>query len=532
MSAHHGLLMATATALACLAGCSGDGPASAPPPSDQAQTLAIGPMLVRPASTAGFTTTALDNPNSVCSFVGLHGAQINYLASQAVLDRIVFASDRDGYRDIWACNLDGSGATQITNNGALEHSPEWSPDGTHIAFVRQWPSQDPEIMTMNVDGTNVHARTSGTDDEGSPTWSPDGRAIAYHSNPGANFDIFRMYYDGSGATNLTSAPGVDAYPDWSSVMSSQKIVFTSTRDGGLAEVYTMDADGGSPTRLTDDSFSDYSPAWNPGGAMIAWDSVRASGLEVMVMQASGINQRPASNDPDDDQRPAWSSDGRYLAFDSDRAGNLDIWLQETGAPFRAYRVTTHAAEDLMPHLGNPALQVERVLIGPNGSDWGGYDPVWSTAYAGIVAFDGHGYRNFVRIGVRSADVGSIDMTALPDTGWELSGVVVEATEIVNLREDAGRGSPPVVWDLDPLNAGSVVLYFDVGTGRLVSALAVRDVAWPAGRSARACAHSVEGGRLVVTGDFSAVFDAHGRNLAPAGAARVALDGDGGAITVQ
>jgi len=532
MSAHHGLLLAAAVALASIVGCSGGGPATAPPPADQAQTLAVGPMLVRPASTAGFATTTLSNPNSVCTIVGLHGAQISYMASQAVLDRIIFASERDGYRDIWACNLDGSGLTQITNNTASEYEPKWSPDATHIACVRQWSGQDPEIMTMNVDGTNVHARTSGIDHEGSPTWSPDGCAIAYHSNVGANFDIWRMYYDGSGATNLTGAVGVDAYPYWSPVISNQKIVFTSTRDGGMAEVYVMNADGASPTRLTTDSFADYSPAWNPGGAMIAWNSIRASGSEVMVMQSTGIQQRPITNDPDEDQRPAWSSDGRYLAFDSDRTGNLDIWLQETEAPFRAYRITTHADDDMMPHLGNPALQVERVLIGPGGSDWGGYDPVWSSAYAGIVAFDGHGYRNFVRIGVRSADAGSIDMAALPGAGWDLSCVVVEAAEIVNLREDAGRGSPPAVWDLDPLNAGSVVLYFDTGSGKLVSALAVRDVAWPAERGARACTHGVEGDRLVVTGDFSAVFDAHGRNLAPGGATRVALDADGDAITVQ
>ena len=50
------------------------------------------------------------------------------------------------------------------------------------------------------------------------------------------------------------------------------------------------------------------------------------------------------------------------------------------------------------------------------------------------------------------------------------GVVVEAADIINLREDGGRGEPTLLWQLDPLNATAVLLYFDGTTGKLLSVL--------------------------------------------------------------
>ena len=109
-------LMVLAATLVTLAGCGGSGQALAPTPGPpgggggSAQTLEIGPMLIRPASTAGFTAESLPGGGE-CAFVALHGSQVNYLASQALLDRIVFDSHRDGTWDIWVCNLDGSNLT-------------------------------------------------------------------------------------------------------------------------------------------------------------------------------------------------------------------------------------------------------------------------------------------------------------------------------------------------------------------------------------------------------------------------------------
>ena len=48
---------------------------------------------------------------------------------------IAFAG-RDGFAsDVYAMRIDGSGLTRFTNDGLLDRSPVWSPDGQHLAYL-------------------------------------------------------------------------------------------------------------------------------------------------------------------------------------------------------------------------------------------------------------------------------------------------------------------------------------------------------------------------------------------------------------
>jgi len=147
-----------------------------------------------------------------------------------------------------------------------------------------------------------------------------------------------------------------------------------------------------------------------------------------------------------------------------------------------------------------------------------------------VAYDGEGYASFVRIGLDSSDLDSLQITPIDDTGEHLVGVIIEADEIANLKQDAGRGYEPDNWYLGDLDCGAAICYLDADTGKLVSVLTLQDSAYPSAAAARSgVAHSAGGDGLVAEGVFSAVFDAQGHNLAPGGATRVALDGGGPSV---
>ncbi len=531
-------LLATGLVLAGCGGGSPPGPAPAPPTAGDAGVVQVGPMLIRPASTARFTAQHLDSRGR-CAFVALSGARIDYMASQALLDRVVFGSNRDGHYDIWVSNLDGSGVVQLTNNNAAEWRPQWSHDGTRIVFDRRWPGQDAEIMTMSAAGSSVTALTNDATDDVDPTWSHDSRRIAFQSERDGNWEIYLMFANGSSQTNLTNAGCADRAPSYSPDSRKPEIAFASDRYGDF-ELFSMGPDGLGLSQLTTNSEDDMRSAWHPYGWSLVADRElpTASGgdWELFAVNTGSGTEDQVSNDPDADYCGAWSTDGNWFAYTSHRSGDYRVWVQEVDEPYRAYQVSHGPGDDWHPHLGSPSIQTERVLIGPAGSDWGGLDPIWSTAYAGIVVFDRDGYRNFVRIGVRTDDLDSLRITPLlepasaPNTP-RLAGVLIEANEIVNLREDVGRGYEPTVWDLDPLNPGAVVLYFDTEEGRLVSALAVNDSTYPsAAASTRALTVTSDGAASVVRGAFSGVFDARGHNLAPAGAARVAIDNTS-AVTV-
>jgi Tol biopolymer transport system component len=75
-------------------------------------------------------------------------------------------------------NADGSGQTQLTFDLVpKDQLPDWSPDGSRIAFVKQTLPTGGDIWVMNAEGSNAHALTSGADKLGT-AWSPDGSEIA------------------------------------------------------------------------------------------------------------------------------------------------------------------------------------------------------------------------------------------------------------------------------------------------------------------------------------------------------------------
>lgn len=504
-----------------LAGCGG-GPVSPPlaPPDDGAGgTSEVGPMLVRTASAAGLVIEDIPLQYGYISLAAIHGAQINYLASQAMLDRIVFVRGTETDADIFVCNLDGSNEVRLTDNTAAQLRPCWSPDGTRIAFDRKWPAQDTEIMIMNADGSGITALTVNTATDEHPTFSPEGGRIAYQTDVTGNDEIFVMYADGSSHNDLSINPAEDRDPDWSHELGDSRIAFVSDRYGSAMELMMMAADGTAQTRLTTNTTEELEPAWHPESGDIAVRGRDLGGDDIMVVDSDGwYPPYDLSASAGDQMFPAWSSDGRFICYSSNAAGDYELVLQQTEEPWAKFAITANSVHDACVDLGSPTLQTDRVLIGPDGSDWGGTDPIWPNAYAGIVAWGSTGYLNFVRIGVRAEDLDTLEVRPLASTAQPSpapAGVVIEAREIVNLRADGGRGKPQRVWDFDALNPTAVLVYLDSWTGQVLSAAVLRDGPYPAGAGAAAAGAvqvSAQGSDTVARGDFAAVFDAQGNCL--------------------
>jgi len=89
-------------------------------------------------------------------------------------DKLAIAAVGDT-QGIWIANCDGSDARRITED--KDRSPEWSPDGTQIAFHSSRDG-DWDIYVMDADGQNIKGLTENTASDLQPAWfKPTGQSV-------------------------------------------------------------------------------------------------------------------------------------------------------------------------------------------------------------------------------------------------------------------------------------------------------------------------------------------------------------------
>ena len=93
---------------------------------------------------------------------------------------LAFASNRDGFYQIYAVQADGSQVRRLTDTTVREEKPAWSPDGSRIAFMSTRDG-NAEVYVMNADGSNPTRLTNHPASDLNPAWSPDGKLIAFNS---------------------------------------------------------------------------------------------------------------------------------------------------------------------------------------------------------------------------------------------------------------------------------------------------------------------------------------------------------------
>ena len=106
--------------------------------------------------------------------------------------RVLFASPRDGVRNLYARAADGTGVVErLTESPNAQYPNTISPDGIHLVFSETSPDTGSDLHVLTLDDERRVEPLLVTEfDEGNAEISPDGRWLAYQSDASGQWEIY------------------------------------------------------------------------------------------------------------------------------------------------------------------------------------------------------------------------------------------------------------------------------------------------------------------------------------------------------
>lgn len=214
--------------------------------------------------------------------------------------------------DLWIMNANGT-KNRFLNKGG---SPEWSPDGTRIAFLEQGEPKGSQIF---VKYKNTEGSTQITRLEKNPsnlTWSPDGKWIA-----------FTMIIPAKDPWPV-KIPGKPEGAKWTAEPKFiSNLVYRRDRVGFLEEgylhVHIVSSEGGTAKQITEGDWDHGSSgiSWTPDGKEIVFSSLRIPEAEyayreseVYAVNVTTGSFRQLTTRKGQDSGPRVSPDGKLVAY--------------------------------------------------------------------------------------------------------------------------------------------------------------------------------------------------------------------------
>ncbi|HEY9433757.1 MAG TPA: PDZ domain-containing protein [Blastocatellia bacterium] len=316
-------------------------------------------------------------------------------------------------------------------------------------------------------GGEASRLTTGVGNETSPQFSPDGTTVAFTGEYDGNVDLYTVPATGGTPKRLTYHPGADGLAGWTP--DGKQLLFVSQRtsdSGRFARLFTIPVDGVFPAEVP--LPMGWAGSYSPDGARLAYEPLprgfgawkryrggMASPIWIANMSDSSVEKVPRVDS--NDFNPMWVGDKVY--FLSDRSGPITLY---------AYDTKTKRVAQLIQNNG---LDIKSASAGPDGviyEQFGAlniYDPKSGKTKPVDITING----DMLSLRPKYEKVGtSISNAAISPTGaravFEARGDIIsvpaEKGDARNLTNTTGMAERDPSWSPD----GKWIAYFSDESG--------------------------------------------------------------------
>jgi tricorn protease len=272
--------------------------------------------------------------------------------------------------DLWSVPREGGEARRLTAGPGMERLPQFSPDGSQIAFTGEYDGNI-DVFVVPAEGGVPRRLTWHPESDESIGWTPDGKRVVFLSHRASGTDasqLFTMALDGSFPAQLPLpiASQASYSPDGSHLayvpVFQWQEAWKRYRGGQTRKIWIADLSTSSVIEIPRENSNDFNPMWV--GDQIYFLSDRYGPVTLFGYDTRTKRVRQLIENKGYDFKSASAGPGAIVY---EQFGSLHLYDLKTGATNTVAVKLAGDLPELRPHYVNVAKRLSSADISPNGA---------------------------------------------------------------------------------------------------------------------------------------------------------------------